>query len=120
VKSALLALPILLFAGCSDVTDVAEALDVRVERVDGNLFITNGRDAPIYYFVVNEDVLPLIEWAPCVSGPGCPEVPAQTIRRLPLTEVPGGSNGVLLFYWWHASPGPGGPVADAIRSLRID
>lgn len=120
MRPGVLALPILLFAGCSDVTAVAEALDVRVERVDDSLFITNGRDAPIYYFVVSEDVVPLIQWAPCVSSPGCPEVPAQSIRQLPLTDVPGGSDGVILFYWWHAVPGPAGAVFDTIRSLRID
>jgi len=108
--------------GCEDALDVAEAADVRVEADANDLIITNGRPAPIFYFAVDEATAAAIdEWAPCTETPQCPSVPAQTVQRVPYSQVLGSrSGGDILFYWWHVmEESAGSRQPDSVRMLRV-
>ena len=40
-----------------------------------NLFLTNNMPNNIYHIVYPTDILPAIEWAPCIAPEGCPAEP---------------------------------------------
>ncbi len=116
-----LACVLLLFACGDEPLAVAQADSVRVEAGPGELIITNGRRAAIFYFAVTEGTLANIEWVPCTNAPSCPSIPAQTILRLPYSQVAGASHGgPILFHWWHAVSRGNSVGPDFVRVLRVD
>jgi hypothetical protein len=114
--SALAALAALLLLACSAgrgrptptpvssaTATVAPAGPVSAALSGGELAITNGSPATIYYAVYRQEVLPLIEWAPCDHPQRCGQErirPGESVR-LPLATVAKEGTEVVAVFWWH-------------------
>jgi hypothetical protein len=109
---------LILIAACDGLTGPERTVNARVENNALQLTNTTGRHA--YYFVVNTDALPLINWAQCV-GDGCNGIaPGERVTIQlggPLQD--GGESGLLTTYWWHAVNWPSGPRPGPVQSGTI-
>ena len=107
----LLAATGVLIAGCSFVgaegTVVIkphEGAPVTVS-VDGkSLIVTNNMSKRIYLLVFPTDVLPAIEWAPCIAPETCPA--DQTIepgeeKRYRVKDIVRKETEAITVFWWH-------------------
>lgn len=69
--------------------------------VTDGIRITNERSALIFYFAVNKELLPLIDWAPCVMLPQCSHVPPGETRTALWEQIPGADQaGDVVLHWW--------------------
>jgi hypothetical protein len=113
---------VVLVAACDLTTGPRASLQASVE--DGEIELVNTTRRHAYYFVVNTDALPLMNWAQCV-GAGCPGMGAGERAALPL-EAPlrdGGESRQLTIYWWHAEAAPDGGLRPGrlyIRTVSVD
>jgi hypothetical protein len=97
------ALSVLVLAGahaCDGPTQPDNA-GVDAAIVADGIRITNERSALIFYFAVNAEVLPLIQWTPCVMLPQCSHVPPGETHTALWAQVPGADQaGDVVLHWW--------------------
>jgi len=72
--------------------------------IDGKtLLITNNSDQTIYHRIFPTDILPVIEWAPCLAPEVCPA--EQTIhpgeqQRIALKSITRDATESITVFWW--------------------
>ena len=113
---------IALQLACSDPVSVNS--DVLLVRQSGLfLELTNRSDAPVYHFVADRDILPLLDWVPCSNPATCDGIAPSSTRRIGFDDVIGyqaGSEALVVYHWQLvAAPDDGGFVPDSIRSLTL-
>ena len=94
--------PIQTSASTPEVTPLQNE-PVSIVPVSEELIITNNTTATVYYAIFRQEILPLIEWAPCQHPDRCQEntiAPGQTVQ-LKLQEIIEENTEVLTVFWWH-------------------
>jgi hypothetical protein len=84
-------------------------------EIDGStLLITNNSDQAIYHRILPTEILPVIEWAPCLAPETCPA--AQTVlpgeqQRIAINSVArDGSESISVFWWIYLQKLPGASI----------
>ena len=119
-------LAVLLFVfagGCESSTGLVSLEGVRAAARGDEVEVINGRQEPIWVFVVGRKASAYVDWAPCVSGATCqPPIEAgarRTYRFDPETQE-GEREREVLVYWWTAEPGPADEaVPGRIRAMIV-
>ena len=95
-------------ASCSQeksLPQIYPSLDTPVmATIDGRaLLITNNSDKTIYHRIFPTEILPLIEWAPCLAPETCPAEqridPGQE-KRISFRSFVGKETESLTIFWW--------------------
>ncbi len=110
-----------LVAGCS-IARGEEAIGLNpyegapvTAGVDGNtLIVTNNMSNPVYIRVFPTDILPAIEWAPCIAPETCPadqaiergEEKRYRVKELVREE----SESITVFWWRYLEKRPGASI----------
>lgn len=104
---------------CSDPAGVSSD-GVRAEVTSTSVVITNSREAPISYIVLDRATAARTLWEPC-AWVGCPLVDSGDRVSLPLAEfLAHRESNELIVYWWHIVPSSNGDYrADSIRNLVV-
>jgi len=114
----------LLIAGCSLITGSDErAAPVSfpfagapvTAAVDGKvLVITNNTENAIYHRIFPTDILPAIEWAPCIAPETCPaeqRIDSGGENRINLREIVREQTESITVFWWiYLEKAPGATV----------
>jgi hypothetical protein len=89
---------------------------------DQSIRMSNGTNAPIYYFAIDANALALANWAPCTDPVTCPNVQPGKARLIPFSEIAlySPETAMAVVYWWHLKPqGEGTFAPDSIRALQV-
>lgn len=116
----LLTLSLLILSGCKD--DDVDLTPITVTQVDSMLNLLNNTEERLYYFMVDQNTLAVINWAPSVSEDQA-NITSYGQARIPLSEVTGYSDEseVIVIYYWKAitvdnEPAPG-PVSHVLFKI---
>ena len=111
----------ILLAACDDSTGV-ELGGVEATVVSEGLRLENQRSRTIYYFVADQSLLPLLDWAPCRNPDLCDGVESDERVIVPKADIIGwGESDVLVVYWWELDrQGNGEYEIDEIRTMKVD
>lgn len=103
----------LLLVGCSLIADIGEKATPVVfpfdgapvtAIVDGNtLVIVNNSENTIYHRVFPTDILPVIEWAPCIAPERCPaeeRIDSGEEKRIALRAIVREQTESITVFWW--------------------
>jgi hypothetical protein len=103
MRSASVALLVLLAAACNNPTSVSDdALSVR--RHPGDLELRNASSRPLSYFVVERETAAItLDWRPC-TGPRCPIIDGHAAVSVPDSAIFGftASAREAIVFWWRA------------------
>ncbi len=94
-----------------------------VTRAAPSLELTNGSQAPVYYFAIESGARAYTEWVPCVNSTYCPPLATGDRISLAYSQIvgyfPGAKQAVV--FWWHVVPGPADtPQPDSVRAIIVD
>jgi hypothetical protein len=83
--------------------------------VDGRaLIVTNNSDQSVYYLVFPTDILPVIEWAPCLAPETCPAEqtldPGQARQLTVRSIIRDGTESITVFWWIYLERVPGASI----------
>lgn len=116
----LLTLSLLIISGCKD--DDVDFNPITVTQVDSQLNLLNNTEERLYYFIVDQNTLAVINWAPSV-GENQANIAPNGQARIPLNGITGYSDEseVIVIYYWKAitvdnEPAPG-PVNHVLFEL---
>lgn len=117
----LIALFLLAFVlpSCSDLGSpdgMVEEGDLRVTATGEHLLVFNSGEQPVYTFIVETGLVPLIDWIPrCVDDQ---KIEARSARVFPYSAITGYKDSCeLTVYWWQCPPETSFP--GEMASLRI-
>lgn len=84
--------------------------------VDGKmLFIANNSEHTIYLQIFPTDILPVIEWAPCIAPETCPDeqrIDPRSEKRINLRDIVRDQTVSITVFWWiYLEKAPGATVA---------
>jgi hypothetical protein len=89
---------------------------VRVSKVSDGIQIENLTDKGMGYFLLDERVIPVIDWAPCrTTTPDCLRLPAHsavTVKFADIVAFSTSTKSVAAYTWWVVDNGNGGVSAD--------
>lgn len=72
--------------------------------IDGGSFtLSNNSDKTIYHRVFPTEILPVIEWAPCLAPETCPKeekIDPGDSKRISLRSVVGDATESITIFWW--------------------
>ena len=105
--------------GCnSDDTSVG---DISVIAINSGIEIRNRSSTTLYYFIVDQDALAAILWAPSVTDE-TPSVNPFSSKSIPFSEVLGYENETttIIFYYWDAIDLNGQLQPGEVRLIEID
>lgn len=71
---------------------------VTIIRSDNGIKITNNSEYPLGYEVFATEIVDNIEWVPCDSIEGCPEIHSGETLDMPLAGFPDGDTATI--FWW--------------------
>ena len=112
VAPLLLALTI---GACHDAPTAIATARVRVSQVSDGIRIENLTDRSMAYLLVNRDVLPLFDWAPCTTTtPDCLRLPAHgavTAKFADIVAYSASTTSVVVYTWWVVDNENGGMSA---------
>lgn len=99
---------------------------VLVSKAPGGIRIENLTDKGMGYFLVDQGVVAVIEWAPCTkTTPDCLRLPAHgtlTVKLADIAAYSTSTKSVAAYTWWIVDNGNGTVSADiaapAILKLR--
>lgn len=78
------------------------------------LVIANNSPESIYYRIFPSEILPVIEWAPCIAPETCPadqQISSGEERRIALkTIIRNDTESITLFWWRYLEKMPGASV----------
>ena len=99
----LLALAILT-ASCGLLTEPRESHGLVHEVVPPHLILTNKSDKPTFYFVVEQDLLPRINWYACTNVAVCPPLAPGESVHIEFEQIIGYNAGseFAVLCWWDA------------------
>ena len=123
VLCSLCAVILMNTGGCDDVAFSISPGQVTIVKGGSRVRIANGREAPIFFFVVERETAAAINWAPCTNPDGCLRVDPGKIEMLQVTAIvgfrPDAEEAIL--YWWHLIPTEGDEfTVDEIRHTVFD
>lgn len=123
IRAVLAVLLFAIAAGCESSTGPVSLEGVRAAARGDEVEVINGRQEPIWVFVVGRYASAYTDWIPCVSGEWCaPPIEAgarRTYRFDPETQA-GEREREVLVYWWPAEPGPADEaVPGRIRAMIV-
>lgn len=116
--AGILALTVLA-ASCGLSTEPRESQELAHVVAPPQLILTNKSDKPVFYFVVEQDLLPLINWAPCADPAVCPPLAPGASVHIDFERITGyhaGSERAVL-NWWNAEGARDG--AQSIDRVRV-
>lgn len=95
-----------LGTGCRSPVDVDGVVVASI--VGPSLRIENSSSAPVYFHAFERETAAAVNWLPCVEGPNCLVIPAESTTTIPLTSIYGfhSTSEEVIVYWWHRMPGP--------------
>ena len=114
----------LLLIGCSLTTSLREKATPVVypfvgapvtAAIDGKtLIVANDSDETIYHVVFPTDILPVIEWAPCLAPEACPTEqridPGDEVRVAVSSIVREETESITVFWWLYLEKLPGASI----------
>jgi hypothetical protein len=114
----------LLIVGCSFGTALGGKATVVVSPFEGapvtagvdgrTLIVTNNMQNRIYHRVFPTDILPAIEWAPCIAPETCPadqEIDPGDEKRVKVSDIIREETESITVYWWrYLEKAPGASV----------
>lgn len=116
----LIALTISTLYGCKD--DGVGPTPITVSQIASQLNLLNNTEERLYYFIVDQNTLAVINWAPSV-GENQAKIAPYGQARIPLSEVTGYSDEseVIVIYYWKDitvdnEPAPG-PVSHVLFKI---
>jgi hypothetical protein len=72
--------------------------------IDGKtLIIANNTDETVYHLVLPTDILPVIEWAPCLAPEACPaeqRIEPGDEKRIAINSVVREETESITVFWW--------------------
>ena len=92
----------LIFSSCSTSFESLED-KVRISTTSNDIIIHNQLDERIYFFVVEQQILAVINWAPSKSGP---VIKSRKSVNIPFNKIFNGkseqvkSGDKVVVYWW--------------------
>lgn len=107
-----------LTTACTSTTVPLDIGGVEVRAANGELLIHNATRSPVFTFAVGREAASVVDWIPCAE-PRCDPLPAGGERRIPLSQIVGGAEPELNFYWWHGVATPNGWKPDSIRNAIV-
>jgi hypothetical protein len=83
--------------------------------IEGNtLVVTNHSDDVVYHRIFPADILPVIEWAPCIAPETCPSElridPGEEKQTALGSIVREGTESIAVFWWIYLEKAPGASV----------
>ncbi|HSG18316.1 MAG TPA: hypothetical protein VLE70_18615 [Anaerolineae bacterium] len=103
----------LLLVGCSLMTSLRDKATSVVNpfvgapvtaAIDGKtLIIANNTDETVYHLVLPTDILPVIEWAPCLAPEACPaeqRIEPGDEKRIAVNSVVREETESITVFWW--------------------
>jgi hypothetical protein len=103
----------LLFVGCSLLSGSREEAATVVSpfrgapvtaAIDGKvLVITNNTEKTIYHQIFPTEILPVIEWAPCIAPDSCPaeqKIDPGDEKRIAVKSIAGEETESITVFWW--------------------
>jgi len=123
---AVLLLLSLTIGACTDGPAAIPTPRVRVSKVSDGIRVENLTDKGMGYFLVDQDVLALIDWIPCTTTtPDCLRIRAHSAVTIPFTDIVNYSTStksVAAYTWWVVDNGNGGVVAglDTPAIIKLD
>ena len=120
--SAALATALLVGALCACDSLTAPDTDLlHVQAVPPTLLIRNLVQVPVYTFIVDRDLLALIDWVPCTNPETCTRLtPGE--HTIPYSEISGyneNSREVAVYHWRLIAKPGGGFEPDSVRQLIV-
>jgi hypothetical protein len=112
------------FSGSTSSSTLITIEPVSIRLESRQLVLTNNTSEPILYEAFAQEILALIEWAPCDNPDECPEKvvsPGETVR-IGLRTVTNRDTKTLVVFWWNVTPtveGPGFSVTN-INMVEIE
>jgi hypothetical protein len=113
LANVLVAVPGLLLAGCSLISGPQGKAESVVQPYGGasvtaviegtTLIITNNHEKTIYQQVYPTDILPAIEWAPCIAPESCPveqRIDPGEEKRIDVKSIVGEDTESITVFWW--------------------
>jgi hypothetical protein len=89
---------------------------VRVSKVSDGIRVENLTDKAMGYFLMDQEVLALIDWIPCrTTTPDCLRLPAHgavTVRFADIVGYSTSTKSVAAYTWWVVDSGNGSLSAD--------
>lgn len=109
---------------CSDAVGPAVVSDILMAReADGYLELENRSGATVYTFAADRDLLPVLDWAPCVDPATCAGIEPGTVRRTALGQILANDrrHAEIAVYHWQLVPSTSGSgyQPDSIRQLIV-
>ena len=72
--------------------------------IDGKvLVITNNTEKSIHYQIFPTEILPVIEWAPCIAPDNCPaeqKIDSGDEKRIAVKSIAGEETEYITVFWW--------------------
>ena len=114
------ALPLLLAltsAACNGGPTAISTARIRVSKVSDGIRLENLTDQRRGYFLVDQNVTPLIDWAPCTTTtPDCLRLPAHGTVTVKFSDITGYSasstKSVVVYNWSVVDNGNGSASVD--------
>lgn len=100
-SSRLLSLIVVAGLGCRSPADGGETLRASVHR--DSLRLYNATERPVYFFAIEEWMMPLANWARCTDPSQCRAIEPHVVWSLSRDQLSlGGSDSVtVVVMWWH-------------------
>ena len=109
-----------MIASCSSSTGPVALEGVIASATQSKVAITNRRTRPVYVFVVGRNAAALIDWLPCVTGPGCQSVAVGSTKEFEINPLLSSYHETeALVYWWHSTTRDGTLQADSVRAMVV-
>ncbi len=112
-RSCLLGVVAFLLTGCVLASEPAATGAAKVFPFEGapvtvtldgqTLIIANHTTQAVYHLLFPSEILPFIEWAPCLAPEVCPadqRLDAGAEKRIELTGIAAGSPEEITVFWW--------------------
>ncbi len=114
----------LLLAGCSSIRSARRSVGPTVFPAEGaavtatvgrdKLTLSNNSSDTIYFRIFPTEILPVIEWAPCIAPEVCPAeetIDPGSESQIPLRNiVEDSAESITVFYWRFLDKRPGASV----------
>ena len=110
----------ILLAACGSASGPADRAGPLVAEVRADaLRLTNRGDRTIYTFVVDQESLPLIYWAPCADPVRCAGIAPGASRDLAYGTTAPERGRVAVVNWWYSRLTEAGYEPDSLTTFTL-